>query len=1283
MTGIRRQLASVLWVGLLIGSSVAVGAAAISSPAAANTEGMILDVDLVDVQDADGDGNISNFNVSIEADTRISEIQGVGQGEPYFEIQIGDETRTTVVVDRKNGTFQYEFNGSGVAATAGEVSLSVALMDSEISGGATVDEFTGTVSYEPAVEDLSERQLARRGIESLVPTYNEYSGKVFNKSFWGSNSEQNIQRGIDAANPIPESSRDIAIEGLTRYAGSKAVSTWTAIQAGVWTGIAFTEWKIERLLELPNDRGEGSYREFSTQLTKLEENTEAIKQADTQHERERLITDRAELLRDFYSTEQAYKRNIQASINDDEGLDLDGAFWDFWEVNQKDYDLFVSEFSDLEKHLIADYYWTQMYLNPGGTEYTNLTTAGPGNELQNSTPKPAVIDVTHPESIRVGETAEISVEATNKGDGAPYQTIAVSFPDTESADNIRISDSGFSNPSYATVFPAGDSLNGKYGTEANITSQYPLAEVGGAWDSGVRRTFTVEATPAETGTYTFYVKTVAQDGAWHRDPSINGTDVQDQQQEYVYSYTINVSGNQTTSGGGQNAQSVVTVRQVSRPDFPEVTAYTSVKDATGDPITGLSESEFDVLEDGTDQTIQSVEPVERTGGPGVSVSLVLDRSGSMQGQKSQDSKVAANQFVDQLDTEDEAQVIAFDTNVEFKQRWTKDKGRLSTSIDSIAVRGDTALWQATTTGIEQAEPRVGRSAVIVLTDGKNNRPPQNVDRAIQRAQQAGVPVYTIGLGPDVSERNLRRLAEETGGSYYKSPSSSDLAAIYNQIRQSLVAEYKLTYETTNQATDGSTRDVEVAVDANGNRGSDTGTYEAPCAPLPTAAYDVSPTSPAAGEQVTFDGSASSPNGGQLVSYEWDFDNDGVVDATGERVTTTYANTGTYEAKLTVKKTCGATDVKVEQIDVSDASSGQESVTTQGEEIFEVISTSADETVTYQFVVEGTIAGAEADGNSDELGMDDDPWGDSVTERNGEKVVTGRTGTNEGDVFEIDGTIKSFERVKGRSGLRLELSNKDVTETLAGESATGGASSSGPGAGGESEPSTLEIVSTDEDVEFTYEITVDGTAERAETSDEVSSIGEDNDRISSNGDGTVTISGETGNLQGDAFEITGEIDSFKKMSGESGVELRLDGTDVTDQFVSEDDTGASTGSDTQSEFAIISTDQDAELRYEFRVDGEVERAELSDSVTSIDEDNDAITENGDGTTTVTGETGNGEGDAYTVTGDIISFEKTDGDSSFRLELDGEDVTDELTVVMPVDSIGVADVGPVLKVRVGDR
>ena len=82
-------------------------------------------------------------------------------------------------------------------------------------------------------------------------------------------------------------------------------------------------------------------------------------------------------------------------------------------------------------------------------------------------------------------------------------------------------------------------------------------------------------------------------------------------------------------------------------------------------------------------------------------------------------------------------------------------------------------------------------------------------------------------------------------------------------------------------------------------------------PTPKALFTYTPAAPKTGELVTFDGSSSTPNGGMIISYEWDF-GDG-QHGTGQMATHTYWSAGQYTATLQVTDSEGYSDIEQKTI----------------------------------------------------------------------------------------------------------------------------------------------------------------------------------------------------------------------------------------------------------------------------------------------------------------------------------------------------------------------------------
>lgn len=222
----------------------------------------------------------------------------------------------------------------------------------------------------------------------------------------------------------------------------------------------------------------------------------------------------------------------------------------------------------------------------------------------------------------------------------------------------------------------------------------------------------------------------------------------------------------------------------------------------------------------------------------VSVALVFDRSGSMEGEKIENVKVGGRAFVNSMNTDgipcDEAAIVTFNDTLRLPVSMTTNKPQLMNAIDGMYAAGWTAVWDAVGLGITELA-RNGRHhcrAVVVLTDGVDNRSMHTVHSLVQYALSENIKVYTIGYGvPPVhpAGQELSYLAAATGGEYYYSATGEDLAQIYANIKQSVKDAYQeclIEYESG--CPDGSQRTVELVLkDFCGGSAAQTRTYIAP------------------------------------------------------------------------------------------------------------------------------------------------------------------------------------------------------------------------------------------------------------------------------------------------------------------------------------------------------------------------------------------------------------------------------------------------------------------------
>lgn len=245
-----------------------------------------------------------------------------------------------------------------------------------------------------------------------------------------------------------------------------------------------------------------------------------------------------------------------------------------------------------------------------------------------------------------------------------------------------------------------------------------------------------------------------------------------------------------------NNAASIQVTQFDLSAFPKVKAYVSVLDTAGKPVPGLIKENIVLEENNRPVGIDGMllPGTEGTREP-LSFAIVLDRSGSMTGNKMERAKESVLRFITLMVKGDRASLLAFSDNVERLESLTDERENLTKAVRAIQPGGHTALYDAIARGVESIRGISGRRAVIVLSDGIANRGALDIKQAIESATKAYVSVYIIGLGEDVRTARLELIAQETGGSYFFTPSAEGLSAIYDTISRRIRNEYLITYGT--------------------------------------------------------------------------------------------------------------------------------------------------------------------------------------------------------------------------------------------------------------------------------------------------------------------------------------------------------------------------------------------------------------------------------------------------------------------------------------------------------
>ncbi len=249
-----------------------------------------------------------------------------------------------------------------------------------------------------------------------------------------------------------------------------------------------------------------------------------------------------------------------------------------------------------------------------------------------------------------------------------------------------------------------------------------------------------------------------------------------------------VVASQPTPGGR------VDIRDVVSEAPPAVQVLLRVYDGAGLEVGGLRPETFSVFED--DQLVQNVDvrashPEE---GP-LTVSLLIDTSGSMREDQMRGAIDGAKTFLGTLTPEDQVEVYGFGREAE-QPVLQFGEARDPARIDALTPGGDTPMRDAIVAAVGRlAQQPSPNRAIILLTDGEDDGSLNPPEAVLDALTANGVKLYGLALG-GVDTAELVQLTASQPGRVATVTDASQLNSVYRDMSAGLASEYRLAWEST-------------------------------------------------------------------------------------------------------------------------------------------------------------------------------------------------------------------------------------------------------------------------------------------------------------------------------------------------------------------------------------------------------------------------------------------------------------------------------------------------------
>jgi hypothetical protein len=267
----------------------------------------------------------------------------------------------------------------------------------------------------------------------------------------------------------------------------------------------------------------------------------------------------------------------------------------------------------------------------------------------------------------------------------------------------------------------------------------------------------------------------------------------------------------------------VRIVRVDTTNFPSVKVHVRAFCA-GQQSSNINPVKIRIYEDGVLKTMQGSLDCPAQTVP-VSIALALDRSGSVAGTALYKIQEGAFRIVELMQShtngDDEVGLLSFGDDVTTHMPMTTNLVDLFEAINKIYPSGETAMFDAIIEALNEVANNGTNpiKAVVVISDGGDNKSIATLQQVIALARQLGIPVYTVGISYVDNQAELsvmKTIADSTGGTFLTVDHPDDIAAtIASMMSHVSGGANDCTFQYLSDCPDGTRRKLTVIAEACG------------------------------------------------------------------------------------------------------------------------------------------------------------------------------------------------------------------------------------------------------------------------------------------------------------------------------------------------------------------------------------------------------------------------------------------------------------------------------------